>query len=325
MLLPANLNGDLRFTSEMDPDLSQQLIPGAIPYHAHFPKGNLVIQKITNGGYTLWHSHYRCTGPAIFHYQGKGPLLTLQLALKGAFTWKQVGEPFSLKAGQLNLFYYPAFKRHLHLAEAGDTQFLDIVLSLPYLKTFNGQYPVLDRLLEQMGQNKPCCLTRTPLAASKTTKKRIQNLLYCPFRACLRKMYYDAQVLEILIEVLDQATGHMHLGPAIKPGEMERIETIRQLLEAHPHERLTIAQLARKVHMNVFKLKQGFRLLTGTSIFDYHLQQRMEKARELLKQTDRTLDSIAEETGYEHLSSFIAAFKAIHGMTPAVYRKSKKE
>lgn len=310
------------FQQGLPPEMDGRPFPGAMPFHARWEQGLLLLQKISGGGYTLWHSHHATASGALLQADLNAPLLSLQLVLEGAYSWQLPRPGQSLKEGQLLLRYLPKGPFVVQ-AEATVATCVDLLLPPHYLQLFTPQYGVLSPFLQRIEKAEAALLSPQPFTASRTLVKRVQQLLHNPFQDALRNLYFDAQVMELMLEVLEIATGHAATMPPVREEELVRIEAIRQLLDEQPHQRVTVAQLARKAHMNVVKLNQGFRLLTGTTLFDYHLSRRMEKARKLLETTRLTLDEIAAETGYEHLSSFIAAFKAIHGMTPATYRRSK--
>lgn len=303
------------------PSESSQIL-GAASFHACWEEGLLCLHKITGGGFTLWHSQHNVTPGNRLQVALSAPLLSLHLALEGAYSCQQPCPGQSLEKGQFQLRYLPKGDFTV-LADAAEATCVDLLLPPYYLQLFSPQYPVLSPFLQRVAEGEAALLVPRPLTTSRTMAKRVQQLLNNPFQDGLRHLYFDAQVMELLLEVLEIATGHVATIPPVREDELERIQAVRQLLDAEPQRRFTVAQLARKAHMNVVKLNQGFRLLTGTTLFDYHLARRMEKARELLETTRMLLDDIALETGYEHLSSFIAAFKAIHGMTPATYRRSK--
>ncbi len=51
----------------------------------------------------------------------------------------------------------------------------------------------------------------------------------------------------------------------------------------------------------------------------------MEKAAELLRETDESILEAAQEVGYESQSKFSEAFKEHFNMLPKEYRKEKKK
>ena len=52
-------------------------------------------------------------------------------------------------------------------------------------------------------------------------------------------------------------------------------------------------------------------------------EERMKKAKALLRETDLTVEAIAAEVGYENVEHFNRLFKKSYDMTPVQYRKNK--
>jgi len=74
------------------------------------------------------------------------------------------------------------------------------------------------------------------------------------------------------------------------------------------------------VSMSYFSI--FFKENTGKTFIEYLTDVRMDKARELLANTDMMLYSIAEKVGYETSAYFTVAFKKNNGMNPKEYRKT---
>lgn len=81
----------------------------------------------------------------------------------------------------------------------------------------------------------------------------------------------------------------------------------------------TIAELSREVGLNQLKLKTGFKIFFGNSIYAMFLEERMKQARQLLK-THNVMET-ALILGYSNVSHFSKAFKQHYAMTPGQYRK----
>jgi AraC-like DNA-binding protein len=63
------------------------------------------------------------------------------------------------------------------------------------------------------------------------------------------------------------------------------------------------------VGLNEFKLKNGFKSVFGTGVYEYLVEIRLEKARLMLESTPRPVKEIANMVGYKNASSFIRAFR----------------
>ena len=80
--------------------------------------------------------------------------------------------------------------------------------------------------------------------------------------------------------------------------------------------------VAAKFNITEGYLSQFFKEQTGFSFSTYLTNYRMERACELLSNSDINIADIAESTGYGNVHSFRRAFKRVLGMTPTEYRDS---
>ena len=81
--------------------------------------------------------------------------------------------------------------------------------------------------------------------------------------------------------------------------------------------------LARELGTNQNKLKTVFKEAFGTTMADYCLERRVREAQQLLLEASLTIAQVAERVGYQHQSSFTAAFRSQTGMSPREYRKHR--
>ena len=76
--------------------------------------------------------------------------------------------------------------------------------------------------------------------------------------------------------------------------------------------------------MTLTGLSQYFKNKTGQTIIDFSTQLRIEKAKQLLQNSELTLNEIIPKLGYSTASSFIRRFKQFTGITPGQYIKENK-
>jgi AraC-like DNA-binding protein len=98
--------------------------------------------------------------------------------------------------------------------------------------------------------------------------------------------------------------------------DREKIIRAREILLRHIGEPLTIKELSRKAAINECYLKKGFKVLFGTTIFDFYQDQRMEHAKYLLFEKGRTVSEVSVSLGYSSISHFSTAFKKHTGLKP---------
>ena len=103
--------------------------------------------------------------------------------------------------------------------------------------------------------------------------------------------------------------------------EKEKVFLIRSYILSHPHEPLGSPGLAFMEGISVYKLEAGFVLLYEQTVQQFIKVQRMEKAKELLLQTNEPVKAIAAHCGYKSDTSFHRAFKKYSCYTPDDFRK----
>ena len=64
-----------------------------------------------------------------------------------------------------------------------------------------------------------------------------------------------------------------------------------------------------------------FKMLNGVSVWTYIINQRIDRAQQLLEKSEMSVIEICEKCGFNNLSNFNKAFKKITGKTPSEYRK----
>ena len=99
-----------------------------------------------------------------------------------------------------------------------------------------------------------------------------------------------------------------------------RIRQAMEFLSVHLHETLTMQSVAEGCAMSLSRFGHLFREQTGETPGQFLERQRMERARQLLRFTSRTVTAIAEEVGYESAFYFTNRFRKLVGMSPRDYR-----
>lgn len=97
-------------------------------------------------------------------------------------------------------------------------------------------------------------------------------------------------------------------------------ETI-EFIEAHLRERITMAEIAKGVHMSVRAIQQGFRDELGISPMHYLRDRRLERAHQdladVVPSDGVTVTDVAQRWGFQHLGSFAALYRNRWGESPS--------
>ena len=84
---------------------------------------------------------------------------------------------------------------------------------------------------------------------------------------------------------------------------------------------ISLKQISSQVYVSYNYLCKFFKEQTGMLFLDYLHTMRIDKSKELLKNTNKTINEIAQSVGYLSSISYIRKFKQLTGMTPGEYRK----
>lgn len=106
--------------------------------------------------------------------------------------------------------------------------------------------------------------------------------------------------------------------PKLSPHRLRRIE---QYINDNLRNRLTLAAMAAVVALSPGHFAHAFRHATGVSPHRYVLSRRVERAKELLLNSDLTITEIADAIGCSSHSHFSVLFHRVAGVPPREYRQ----
>ncbi|MBY0121227.1 response regulator transcription factor [Bacillus sp. S/N-304-OC-R1] len=107
----------------------------------------------------------------------------------------------------------------------------------------------------------------------------------------------------------------------LQKGPHSLVEKARELIESNYWEAgWNLAACAEALRINKSTLSRRFSKESGTPFGNLLHQVRIREAKQLLQETDLSLEEVARLTGYSHQTYFNAKFKQIEGCTPFAYR-----
>ena len=95
-------------------------------------------------------------------------------------------------------------------------------------------------------------------------------------------------------------------------------------LRTHYAEDLSIARMQDNAHMSRSYFWRLFRRYTGTTPYNYLINCRITRAKELLVVTDRSVSQIAADVGFSNVSNFSTRFAGVTGRSPLQYRRAAR-
>lgn len=98
-----------------------------------------------------------------------------------------------------------------------------------------------------------------------------------------------------------------------------RLQQVLDYIHSYLDQPLQLAELAKVSGISQYYFCRMFRQSMGVAPYQYVLQQRMEKAKDLLQQGKHTIVEIAQLVGCTDQSRFARHFKKYVGVTPRMY------
>ncbi|UTW48915.1 GlxA family transcriptional regulator [Bacterioplanoides sp. SCSIO 12839] len=106
-----------------------------------------------------------------------------------------------------------------------------------------------------------------------------------------------------------------------KPHKDDLVREAQTWLEQHYSQQFTVEDLAERFSISKRTLIRRFNAALDMPPNTYVQSLRIEAAQKLLEETERTVDVVMNDVGYEDASSFRRLFRKKTGLTPTEYRR----
>jgi len=156
--------------------------------------------------------------------------------------------------------------------------------------------------------------------------KIIENLFYDIFYEFDMKFpYFEAAVKGSFINLWVQLSRESLW--ATRPhliNSREQIERVKAFLSHNANRNVSLDELADVANLNKYYLSRLFKEYFGVSPVYYHLTNRLDKAKEMIRFTNQSISKIASQFGFSSIYSFSRAFYKYEGVSPQKYRAENK-
>jgi AraC-like DNA-binding protein len=141
----------------------------------------------------------------------------------------------------------------------------------------------------------------------------------------LRERLLETLSIELILQVLGmlEKRALVRQTTPVSARELSRVHEARDYLAQHYAHPPTIPDLARMVGLNQTKLKATFREIFRSTIYEYILERRMDRAAEMLLSGDHAIAQVAYAVGYDYPANFAAAFKRHFGQLPRTWKQGR--
>lgn len=147
------------------------------------------------------------------------------------------------------------------------------------------------------------------LKIDNTDYKSIINNVF-RYKYCIDLKDYCKNIIKQLLEVIQSKNSKYS-----KP-----IQEAVKYIEDHYNENISLKIVAEEIYLNPNYLSQLFKKETNMKFNQFITHLRMEKTKELLKETNFKIYEIGIKVGYPNVSHFVRTFKKQEGISPYDYR-----
>lgn len=136
------------------------------------------------------------------------------------------------------------------------------------------------------------------------------------------KQVVKSQTISVLLNIVKQVLAKYRYEEEGNKLLYTKMEMVKEMLGEYIETKLPpIPVLARRIAVSESTLKRNFKHVFGTSIYEYYLQIKMERARELFAEKPFFVKEVAYRLGYEKTSSFIKIFKKFYNFSPGELKR----
>lgn len=138
------------------------------------------------------------------------------------------------------------------------------------------------------------------------------------------RLFIDHVILALTSHIAFAYAGMEAAGDA--PGRLApwQVRRVTELMTECPEEDLTLAELANECRLSVRHFVRLFRQSTGTSPHQWLLRRRVDRAIQLIRDSDLPLSAISLACGFADQSHFTRVFHAVAGVSPGEWRRQNR-
>lgn len=104
-----------------------------------------------------------------------------------------------------------------------------------------------------------------------------------------------------------------------------QVRSVLQFIATHYHQSISLCDVAKAFGYSPAYLTDLVRRETGQTVNQWITEHRLAQASCLLRETNQTVNQIAEAVGYQNINYFFRQFRHHYGTTPQNWRESQRK
>lgn len=139
--------------------------------------------------------------------------------------------------------------------------------------------------------------------------------------ACLETLSADLEIRGLILLLMARYMDRVQAKQIIASSEEAGFHSLLRFIHENPQKRLSVEELAKRMHMHPNYFIRFFRKRTGMPPLQYMNTRRIEQSKALLENTSLPISEIMGQAGFSDMSAFSSFFKQHTGYSPLKFRQ----
>lgn len=128
--------------------------------------------------------------------------------------------------------------------------------------------------------------------------------------------------MQIVIQILRETGNDDSIDYKKQYIDKNYVNLAKEYMTTYYNANIKIDDICQQIHLSPYYFIRMFKEKTGQSPHDYLQSIRLDKAEEMLKKGNYSIEEVARLNGFVNASHFSTLFKRVKGVTPSRYRKT---
>lgn len=292
-----------------------------ISYNYHSLNG--WYKELSFGNFKIGYGNNKLLKETKLLFDYNGETVEMHFTLKGASKTKGKNvQEFSIGNNSHNIFYCDGLKGKIEWF-AKDIFVFEVNLSPSFFTQYLPNDMVFKKFKKQIQAKELGIMSKYNYPITPKMHIVIQQIMHCSLKNSFRKLFIESKVLELLMLQMEQI--QFYKTSANKKEKtnalvVDKMHYARELILKKIDSPLSLSELSLALNTNECSLKKDFKAIFGTTVFGYIKELKMNKAKQLLLETNNTIYQISDTIGYKNPQHFTTAFKKHFGIPPSAFK-----
>jgi AraC-like DNA-binding protein len=225
---------------------------------------------------------------------------------------------YKLKQGEYSITYMPHATGSSVVDSRKRYRAVNMFVVPVRLRNHSFGYPQAEKLLSDLTDLSDDTVFLHKGTITGNSMQIIQELINTKASGFSYKNLDIAKLYEIIMQTVENLCSDRQsdFKNILQPEDIELLLNAGKILTDNLSSPPTLPALSKATGLNLFKLKNGFKEVFGTTVNKFVTEKRMEKAKLILESGKCSVSDAAWDLGYTNVSHFIELFRRHYGITP---------